>query len=596
MHERALLDVLKKHLPESWEIYERPYLNGDFPDMVLLHPRIGFQIINLVLWEEGEVHIDSTDTHSDRTLTYVRARADLKEVVANPITRLRSHRNNILNNYIPELGESVDKNTALLKLLTLALYFPLMKTDEARMLVQDRYIVVFGSDGIQEHHSFRHIVPNITFTPRTDLTLPPDWADKARAWLAPSIHHKEMNDPLPLNKEQRRYATNADNARRQRIRGVSGSGKSLIVAQRAANLAEQGKQVLIMTYNVTLCNYLLALTERTQNNFERTLLEFRHFHGFCSSVIHAADRIWPQLSSDDEQTKSDMFDTLIPAMLIQIAQKDATRRRYGAILIDEGQDFIQAWFDALLPFLAEDGQILLVADENQNIYERAVRWTDHKMIGGDFGKWAELKVSYRVPPAILNKMIQFLKTFMPDFERTGLIPIPPEMSQTKFGWNPHHVWKEVRSYAETAYALLMAVQWLQKQGRTLDTMVILVTTNGEGTALVEHFQHAHIPVNHIFKADEHEWNSVKTQNKRNFYVGDPRLKICTYHSFKGWEANNIFVVVSEKHVDHSLLYVALTRTTENLFVLNRNPVYQEYGSRWPRDWDGTDIFDDSTTG
>ena len=35
-----------------------------------------------------------------------------------------------------------------------------------------------------------------------------------------------------------------------------------------------------------------------------------------------------------------------------------------------------------------------------------------------------------------SKMIQFLKTFMPDFERTGLIPIPPEMSQTKFGWNP----------------------------------------------------------------------------------------------------------------------------------------------------------------
>jgi len=154
----------------------------------------------------------------------------------------------------------------------------------------------------------------------------------------------------------------------------------------------------------------------------------------------------------------------------------------------------------------------------------------------------------------------------------------------------------MRSSAEAAHALLSAVQWLQKQGKTLDTMVILVTTNGEGTALVAHFERAHILVNHLFKADERERNSVKTQNKRNFYVGDPRLKICAYHSFKGWEANNIFVVVSEKHVDHSLLYVALTRTTENLFVLNRNPVYQEYGSRWPRDWDGTDIFDDSTTG
>ena len=42
-----------------------------------------------------------------------------------------------------------------------------------------------------------------------------------------------------------------------KIRGVAGFGKTTVMAQRAVSAFKQtGKRVLILTYNITLCNYI----------------------------------------------------------------------------------------------------------------------------------------------------------------------------------------------------------------------------------------------------------------------------------------------------------------------------------------------------
>ena len=63
----------------------------------------------------------------------------------------------------------------------------------------------------------------------------------------------------------------------------------------------------------------------------------------------------------------------------------------------------------------------------------------------------------------------------------------------------------------------------------------------------------------------------------------------TIHSFKGWELKNIVLFIPEHTPEsnaqlHSIVYTALTRTRENLIVLNSNHLYQEFGEKLPKHW------------
>jgi superfamily I DNA/RNA helicase len=93
-------------------------------------------------------------------------------------------------------------------------------------------------------------------------------------------------------------------------------------------------------------------------------------------------------------------------------------------------------------------------------------------------------------------------------------------------------------------------------------------------------------VKHVFEDTEEE----KTHFRKNsFWIGDGRLKMSTIHSYKGWEALHIIMVIPEKwpgdeNLD-SLVYTAMTRTLENLIVLNCNDRYLEFSKDLPHEWE-----------
>ena len=65
--------------------------------------------------------------------------------------------------------------------------------------------------------------------------------------------------PLPLDTNQRSLAETRTDTGYRRIKGPAGSGKSLVLAARAARLANEGKSVLVATFNITLWHYLRDL-------------------------------------------------------------------------------------------------------------------------------------------------------------------------------------------------------------------------------------------------------------------------------------------------------------------------------------------------
>ena len=115
-----------------------------------------------------------------------------------------------------------------------------------------------------------------------------DIADDLRSWLKDPAFSQEQRKPLELDEHQRRIATTRTETGYRRVKGPAGSGKSLVLAARAAELARDGKRVLVCTYNITLMNYLrdlvarhardLAARQGTRPKVIRQQIELFNFH------------------------------------------------------------------------------------------------------------------------------------------------------------------------------------------------------------------------------------------------------------------------------------------------------------------------------
>lgn len=59
--------------------------------------------------------------------------------------------------------------------------------------------------------------------------------------------------------------------------------------------------------------------------------------------------------------------------------------------------------------------------------------------------------------------------------------------------------------------------------------------------------------------------------KRHFYLDSGKMKISTTHSFKGWELENIVLIIDSEdgNTTDELIYTAFTRAKENLIIFNR---------------------------
>ena len=80
---------------------------------------------------------------------------------------------------------------------------------------------------------------------------------------------------------------------------------------------------------------------------------------------------------------------------------------------------------------------------------------------------------------------------------------------------------------------------------------------------------------------ENSIESVRKILKRHFRMNPGMIKLSTIHSMKGWESNNLFLIIeNDKNISHcspELIYTAITRCRFNLFVVNLgNEFYHEF--------------------
>jgi hypothetical protein len=599
--ETMVLDMFCRTLDPEWEIYIQPHLNGLRPDFVLLHPRVGIAVFEVKDW-----NLDALDyfVRKGTKRPELWARRDGKEFSRqsdNPFPKVEYYREAIYNLYCPRLVK--DKGFGA---ITAGVIFPFANTDRLHSLFAPflkhgeqeavaKYTPLSGADEIA-NGTIAQVFPESVR--KSSMLMRPELADDLRGWLMEPDFSATQRRPLEMNAAQQQFAGSRTESGFRRIKGPAGSGKSLVLAARAARLADEGKSVLVATFNITLWHYLRDLVVRdlrSASSYRNVV--FVNFHSWCRDICEtvgwseAYDELW---KSGDPGS---VMETSLPE-LVGKAAADPAAPSYDAILVDEGQDYRPLWWATLRTFLKSGGEMLMAADATQDIYGTAGAWTDDVMTGAGFrGAWAKLDVSYRLPPSAVPIIRSFAERFLPDTEID--LPLPQQAAldlvPCRLRW--------VQCAAEQAVAacvdeLLRMMHFTGEGSFANADITFLAADTASGSEVVDRLEARGIRSVSTFARDTQE----RRRQKVGFYMGDARIKATTLHSFKGWESP-LLVIQAGASTDaggRSLIYTGLTRLKHTnagsrLTIVNSSPDFLDFGRTWPNfhDVSGESILLDS---
>jgi len=425
--------------------------------------------------------------------------------------------------------------------------------------------------------------------------MSPDLAADLRGWLIEPDFSSEQRKPLILDRKQTDLAQSTPDNGYRRIKGPAGSGKSLVLAARAAHLIDRGKSVLVVSYNITLWHYLRDLVVRSSKVAgAMDNLRFTHFHGWCKDVCIDSGyeenylALFKPLQNIRDPKRKELAREKILSHdvpdLVKAALKEqkSHNETYDAILVDEGQDFLPEWWHALMEVRNENGEMLLVADATQDIYGTARSWTDEVMSDAGFkGRWAELKTSYRMPSGALTLARQFAQDFLPG-DQIDL----PEPEQGSLDIYPCDLkWADCSKGDALDVCEAEILSLMKKDKLSVPDITFLCAKNSDGLKLVGRLEKLNLRTVHSFADTQME----SRQKKMAFYMGDARIKATTLNSFKGWESKALVILVDEAGDDQSmaLIYTGLTRLKRStdgslLTVVSSSQRLRSFGQSWPR--------------
>ena len=389
-------------------------------------------------------------------------------------------------------------------------------------------------------------------------TIAPRNIDRIRRELAEPEFVSDQRRPLKLSVAARNVATNPSNARMRRVRGTAGCGKSLGLAARASQLSKEGKDVLVLTYNSTLPHYLHDLAARrcAEITADVNRITFTHFHAFCNRICDNSRLAGHQPTSGRLPGVTDPEDEIVGRAID--AYKAGFGLQYDAVLVDEGQDFNVHWWNFLRRHVVRPGgEMLLVADPTQDVYEKRA-WTDEAVMkgAGFSGQWADLTGSYRMPADLTPLVAEFAERYVFGDRLDPVVPEDLETGSSLAAPTRRH-WFNAPSGSSIGVELGREVVRLLADNPDLHPwdVVFLAPSHQVGLTAVEVIRAAGHEVQHMFAVTRPEQRVLKER----FWGQAPGIKGCTVQSFKGWEARAVVLGINRQRESRRLAYVGMTR-------------------------------------
>ncbi len=172
----------------------------------------------------------------------------------------------------------------------------------------------------------------------------------------------DENRFVELTERQYEIFSRSYDNKRMIVNGPAGSGKTIVAKTIAQELSDKGFKTLFLCYNRTLANKLgYELNSRQNEN-----LEIASFHSFARRQVEMFhDEWWKEQKVKDD----DFWEIEVPLKLQEVFENEGISK-YDALIIDEGQDFKEFWFEVLWNVLNKEARITIFLDKHQNIFGR----------------------------------------------------------------------------------------------------------------------------------------------------------------------------------------------------------------------------------
>lgn len=571
---------------ENAIIWHEPKALNRYTDFIIWLPEHGLLVIEVKDWSKDRFETLNPDTFTGRFYN----KNDYKVVlVKNPESQVRKCMLNILNEFkkssIFLQNSGPYKGNIKFPITSCVIYTELKQSDADSIglslpSISTVHKTIFKDDLrlVAENKIFKQKLINAF----KDVTFPfakLSYAEEKflRYMIFPEIRVNEFTqDELftikpqeikALDLSQESIAKNIGDGHRI-LKGVAGSGKTLVLACRAKYLKTiyPDYKILVVCYNNSLCNHLRQMFGDDFNEKIAVL----NFHSLVKSVTNTKLFIL-------KNEKQAEYNSRVGNILIDHLEQNKIDQAnlYDAILIDEGQDFAQEWIIGLSKLVkAETNNILFCYDPAQNIFNRKKPSWRSVGLQVQGKKPVELLKCYRNTKEILDIAKEFLNPQLLDnlqdsdeYDRV----LDPDTDECQTGEYPsiYHE-NDVRNLADL---IARKIRQLLKSNMAARDIAVLQVKSAEYdifVAVLKEKLTAYCPdveLDFIFSsADKKALNLQKNS-----------IKIMNVESSKGLEFPHVFFIGLDymprlgenRDVDseRKLAYVGMTRAQNKLFIL-----------------------------
>ncbi len=365
-----------------------------------------------------------------------------------------------------------------------------------------------------------------------------------------------------MDRKQEAMAKNLGDGHRV-IRGVAGSGKTLVLVYRARLLSRMMPKgrIIVTCFTRSLAAQLRTLLSGCEN------VDVINLDKIKADTIRSAGFEFPGYEEDDDGEAVNK--------LALKAQKMGGGPRYQAVLLDEAQDFSTdslRFAVGLLDSGCDD--LLVVADAAQNIFRRDFSWKQAGIHAQ--GRTQILRINYRNTKEILAFASRFLLSSrdlepedVPDLEDEHSI-IPPE-SAKRTGPFPKlrlvgHTENVVAEAAEDA------ANYLQEGADPKSVAVLYPSSRDQGVDRVQEFtRQMQKRGQDVFLLSDPEYREAR----EDYIETDCPVILSSIYSAKGLEFPHVILCGvwsgrDDAETNRKLAYVGMTRAMESLTVVSRD--------------------------
>ncbi len=574
-------------------MYIDPVVNEVAVDFIIVRPNKGVLIVNLF---EQNLN-DCSLSKDEKEITLVQPQNESDKITYQSPIDLISLCQTSIKDGIEELLMSTIKSTKNFGLIKKVVIFTENSTDEVRAFFNAKkkhinYTYLYGSELIRNKEVSKKLYEDIGFL-QNSSSFDDAVRRKLASIISPSWHSYQEGKPGIEPKGAQRDLV-VSRSTQQKISGVAGSGKTHVLATRAVNaLKRTGGNILILTYNITLANYLKYRLSELREDFSWEKIDIYPYHQFFR--IRASEcHFHVELGSYDELT---------------FYNKASSLKRYSAIFVDEVQDYTTEWLRIVMNnFLEPNGEFVVFGDPKQNVYHRPIDKQGNINLGVIGGEWNTSLTTGRryTNPRLASLATAFQSTFLTNSPVDNILSIEGQDNTLNFQILTYLNLKSIFNidilvsklveiiknsiYETKDFAVLASsskmLQYLDYKYRQLTgekTEVTFVTKEQrEELKQIHNVSDEHL-ANWRYNRD---YEAIGRTRKQLFTTDKRCLKLSTIKSFKGWESPVVIIILDDDYnseaasytpMDPETMYTAITRARESLFIINiGNDIYDKF--------------------